>query len=336
MNKKTRIRIAILALLQVVLIVLYAHACRRGEEGALRKQVGLSPIERPVLVVLTAQPDKIDRKIAQEPWLRESVEWEGVRNGINLESTFTWNQCAERPTYATLKLLGADVIGDWSHDPPVYCDPEDEEECLESMPMIWPGYFAANPCHPLGGNSDWVLGINEPELAGQANRTPEQGAVIQRQMEICYPDRLIASPATTTDPDWLGEMYDAYVSLYGQAPRFDALAVHCYAHNGVDVMTRCRYMLDRMDAYADEWGIDKIMVTEYAAVDMSRTNQLRLLFRTYGKVVLEMIFIGQHEYPNLGNNFSLVECEGQTLTARGLQHMSFVRYAVLMPMVSGD
>lgn len=150
----------------------------------------------------------------------------------------------------------------WHPRPPLL----DGVECIG---MIW-GAFAG--CPELRTNSEWVLGFNEPDLEAQSDLTPEEAARYWRQVERCYPDKKLVSPAPShVGPGWLGEMHDAYVELYGEPPRFDALALHCYQYYA----SQCKQTVDRYyDAWLDEWDVaGGIWLTEFARVTSSESAQ---------------------------------------------------------------
>lgn len=115
--------------------------------------------------------------------------------------------------------------GDWFSDTtPVWVD------------MIWSDKYLDAPI-----KSDTILGFNEPDLAGQADMTPEQGAIAWRWIEEHYPDKQLISPAPSQlHPDWLWEMIDRYKSAFGTLPRFDGIALHYYgidAQAAMDLIT---------------------------------------------------------------------------------------------------
>lgn len=141
-------------------------------------------------------------------------------------------------------------LWNWSTSPPVLAG-------IESVPAIWGrDQMGAAP----GGNSRWLMGFNEPDLAGQANLTPSQAADLWATLEGTYPDRLLASPQPShIAGGWLADWYAAYVSIYERKPRVDALAFHCYA--GVD---ECIALTEYYAGLARAWGVRELWVTEFA------------------------------------------------------------------------
>jgi hypothetical protein len=141
-------------------------------------------------------------------------------------------------------------IWNWGPQPPRFPG-------VESVPNIW---GVSDIGKPLGGNSAWLLGFNEPDGSDQANLTPEAAAVAWRRLELAYPDRKLASPQVLHPGDWLERWYAAYQARYGQPPRLDALAVHTYYGNtAADYIAR----VQEVTALAAAWGVPEVWVTEW-------------------------------------------------------------------------
>jgi len=104
-----------------------------------------------------------------------------------------------------------------------------------------------------------VLGFNEPDL----NRdpiTPERAAVEWRLVELANPTRKLVSPAPShLHPDWLYKFYNAYLAQFGQPPRLNALAIHCYQDASV-----CMAVVNQVLNYANAWNVPEVWVTEFA------------------------------------------------------------------------
>src|SRR5574343_224524 len=112
----------------------------------------------------------------------------------------------------------------------------------------------------LGGNSAWLMGFNEPDLAGQANLSPERAAELWRELERKWPDRKLVAPAPShLHPEWLVQWWVAYEERYGQPPRVDALALHCYLS-----ADNCIRLAQEYAGLAEVWGIREGWVTEFA------------------------------------------------------------------------
>lgn len=161
-------------------------------------------------------------------------------------------------TVRQAETLGANWLYDWGTQPPYANVP------VEAVPMLW-GQFTIKDdwCPALGGNSPYLMGGNECDLAGQCNTSPEIYAVIWRRIEECYPNRLLVSPAPSdTGRFWLIQMRLAYQRLYGTWPRFDALAMHCYQWTAA----KCGIILQDYLQWARTWGVSEVWVTEFAFV----------------------------------------------------------------------
>ena len=130
---------------------------------------------------------------------------------------------------------------------------------VESVPMIW---GEENVCVAVSGTSDWLLGFNEPDRSNQADLTPCEAAELWGDVEQCYPDQLLASPAVShTAVDWLQQFYDCYLHEFVRKPRLDALAVHCYANNAAE----CIATVEEVIGLADAWDVSGgVWVTEFA------------------------------------------------------------------------
>lgn len=141
-------------------------------------------------------------------------------------------------------------LWNWGVSPPVFPG-------VESIPNLWDASFIGQP---LGGNSQWLLGFNEPDGRDQANMTPEVAAVAWRQIEQTYPDRKLTSPQVLHPGNWLEQWYAAYVARYGQPPRIDALAIHTYYGNSAEAyIARTQEFV----ALARAWGVPEVWVTEW-------------------------------------------------------------------------
>lgn len=154
--------------------------------------------------------------------------------------------------------LGANWTYNWGTHPPIW------DEHFDAVPMLW-GQFNIQPdwCPALGGNSRWLLSGNECDLANQCNTAAKYYAVIWKRIEECYPDRLLVSPAPSdTGRYWLTELRSEYYKLYGQYPRFDALAMHCYQWTAAG----CEPVLQDYLTWARDWHIAEIWVTEFSFV----------------------------------------------------------------------
>jgi hypothetical protein len=174
------------------------------------------------------------------------------KKGIGL----TYSDCASATAVGAIWQFG------WSPTP---------ANCagIENVPMIW---GASDVNENLGGNSDWVLGFNEPDL--QSNITPSQAATLWRQIEQKYPSRKLVAPAPSgANPTWVVSFYNAYVSAYGTAPRLDALAVHCYAWYA----SQCISHTQQFESWANSWGVPEVWVTEFSFSPTSPSSPSRAL-----------------------------------------------------------
>lgn len=176
-----------------------------------------------------------------------------LKKGVPL----TYDDC---PSVSTMK-----AYWEFSWDPtPPNC------AGVENVPMIW---GAVDMDTPLGGNSDWIMGFNEPDTAWQANLSPAQAAALWRQIEQRYPTRKLLSPVTGNDPNWLPNFRDAYISAYGTAPRLNGLAMHCYAWYA----SQCIPRTQQLETLASTWGATEVWVTEFSFATTSPSSPDRSL-----------------------------------------------------------
>lgn len=157
----------------------------------------------------------------------------------------TYRQCPYMIT------VGAKWYYDWGISPPICSG-------IETVPMIW---GEGNTGKPLGGNSEWVLWFNEPELTGQDNfLTPEQATQLWNANIGAYPGKKHVSPAVT-ELTWLSR----FLALVQRKP--SALAVHYYAWRGLDTeIARTKEFLRQAVDLAQRYGIGEVWLTEWAGL----------------------------------------------------------------------
>jgi hypothetical protein len=124
----------------------------------------------------------------------------------------------------------------------------------EAVPILLSGHEGQQ----LGGNSQFLMGWNEPDLN---NLEPETAAVMWHDViEQSYPhERLIAPGISQYGIPWLVEFYNTYLGLYEHPPRLEALSIHCYGG------TECIAIFQSAIALSNAWDIDGVWITEYAS-----------------------------------------------------------------------
>lgn len=165
--------------------------------------------------------------------------------------TLKYRDCAD------VGAVGATWAYDWSVAPPL-CPG------VESVPMIsckqeaeWLLFGQT----ALGGNSEWVMLFNEPDLILPIS--PVEGARLYRVLEPHLKGRRIVAPAPSESGiEWLPEFRAAYAVQWGHYPRLDALAVHCYSNT----FESCRQVVAQFVLWAHQWGVPEVWVTEFAFV----------------------------------------------------------------------
>lgn len=129
---------------------------------------------------------------------------------------------------------------------------------VENVPMIF-GDYDINAT--LTGNSQWLMGFNEPDLQDQANLSLAKAVQLWRQIEQKYPNRKLLAPAPSgANPNWIVDFRNIYISTYGTPPRFNGLAVHCYAWYASDCISHTQ----KFETWANAWGVAEIWVSEFS------------------------------------------------------------------------
>lgn len=148
-----------------------------------------------------------------------------------------------------LHALGISWYFDWSLTPTVFLG-------LEAVPMY---YSLGSIGKPVGGNSRWRLGYNEPDMVSQGDVNPRDGAIGWRQIEADNEGHLLASPAVSPEGlGWLVEWKNEYTSLYGRLPRINAVAVHSYPRT----FEYFEKTIEAFAAFAADFGV-RLWLTEY-------------------------------------------------------------------------
>jgi hypothetical protein len=135
---------------------------------------------------------------------------------------------------------------------------------VENVPMITGEYDVG---WPLGGNSKWIMGFNEPDLDIGNLISPAHAAELWHGIELKYPSRKLLAPAPSNNPDgystnpkWLTDFRDAYILAYKVPPRLDGLAVHCYRQYASECIT----LTTQYVYIATTWNIPEVWVTEFS------------------------------------------------------------------------
>jgi len=127
-----------------------------------------------------------------------------------------------------LKLLKNDrtkFVYTWSPD-----EPEDAQSLgFTFVPQLW-GYSQIGDFtnKVKAGFANHVLGMNEPNQAGQAQMSPQDGANLWMQyiQPLKNEGYQLITPATTSDPDGMTWMHDFMAACHGCT--FDKVAIHWY------------------------------------------------------------------------------------------------------------
>lgn len=100
---------------------------------------------------------------------------------------------------------------------------------------------------------------NEPDLMYAIE--PVVAAQLFRELEpqLRRYTSLVAPVPSEKDTDWLRRWVRAYEDLYGEKPRFDVVAFHCYAQRA----DMCIAFGQRAVEWAKEWGATEVWCTEF-------------------------------------------------------------------------
>lgn len=187
---------------------------------------------------------------------------------------------------------------------------------VESVPMI---DTPAAMDIPVSGNSRWLMGFNEPEIATQANITPEFAAQLWHMIEISHADKLLVSPAPVRDEEWLSRFRDSYHKRCGEYPRLDAMAVHCYLPGASDCIEWIMRFIDKARA----WGIGQVWVTEFAFANPNETEAFVQWMEAEPMIARYAIFVNRMDAGQWGE-FALLDNAGR-LTGMGRMYAALPR-----------
>ncbi|KAK7024343.1 hypothetical protein VNI00_016386 [Paramarasmius palmivorus] len=129
----------------------------------------------------------------------------------------------EDPALANFVTDFAGILYTWSPNLPT------DLHGYIGVPMLW-GLDQVNDFDRLvkPGYANWVLGMNEPDQAGQSNMSPQDAAALWQQhiQPLASQGYQLVSPACTSDPrskQWMKDFFSACAGC-----TFDAIAVHYY------------------------------------------------------------------------------------------------------------
>lgn len=144
----------------------------------------------------------------------------------------------------------------------------------EFVPRIWgPNNVSQLPqAIEAAKASGWLIGFNEPNLTWQAGISPQEGAILWRQIEEAARPHGIKLVSPATNPDnpghhpgdpygytWLREMIEAYRFQYLENPQFDAIGLHVYSPDPNVIKS---YLTDRYNELRPDYPNAKVWVLE--------------------------------------------------------------------------
>lgn len=156
---------------------------------------------------------------------------------------------------ANLSAVGVSWTHNWTLDSLTRCPG------VDSVPMI---ATAVTSRDILDGRAILPDGYrmqlwNEPDLILPIS--PEEAAHLFRELEplLLEYNSLVAPVPSEIDTNWLRKWVAAYNSLYGERPRFDIVAFHCYAQRA----DKCIALGQQAVAWCKEWGCSEVWCTEF-------------------------------------------------------------------------
>ena len=168
------------------------------------------------------------------------------------------------------------------------CFPSDPE--IEFVPMIWgeKGYGS----HPglvndpdLAETDYVVLAYNEPNRPDQADMPALDAAMLYRELNDKYPDKLFVSPScsSTTSP-WMDEFMTECDKLNC---KIDYLAAHMY-------LGTPNQRLNKLKNFSEKFGGRKIWLTEFALAKEQNMTKIVDFVETFLPMLEQADFI--HKY----------------------------------------
>ncbi|MFE0464098.1 sigma-70 family RNA polymerase sigma factor [Kitasatospora sp. NPDC058965] len=136
------------------------------------------------------------------------------------------------------------------------------------VPMIWgPGSVTDTALAQARANGPYLLGFNEPDMAGQSDMTVDQALALWPQLQQA--GQVLGSPAVATGADTAGGWLDRFMSgAAAKGYRVDFITLHWY---GGDFQTpQAVQQLTSYLAAVHQRYQKPIWLTEYALIDFSQ------------------------------------------------------------------
>ena len=129
-----------------------------------------------------------------------------------------------------------------------------------AYPMIkYPNAKQRTLAGPIAEQTGYLLMFNEPDL----ERIPLDKTLTTYREMSRISTRLVLSTGSHLDAEqaWARSLYESYSQRYGEPPRIDALAAHCYFTP--DSVGDCMAHVRNVIALARRWGATEVWVTEF-------------------------------------------------------------------------
>ncbi len=211
--------------------------------------------------------------------------------------------------YAAIIQTGASWYYNWSHQPSW------DLLGVEFVPLVGWG----NVLPDVIADSEYLLTLNEPNIVQQSNVCPKEFVETWREIENRWGNRKLVSPGVgwggnticlapdgstryyINGMDWLTDFREYYLEQYGEFPKLDVIAFHCYRPPEAPC-SDIAYATNAMVTLADAWDIPEVWLTEFDSGDFGAQDTANLTdalnyFATVPKLT-HIAYYQDYDYPN--------------------------------------
>jgi hypothetical protein len=197
-----------------------------------------------------------------------------------------------------------------------WCSDPGTRPNIETVPMVW----GRKQMHlPVGGNSDWLMQFNEPDLRGQSDLTLDDAIALTYEIEALHPTKRMVSPAPShVNQNWLRQFRAAFYAAYARYPRWDALGMHCYLS-----LSECITLAQQFIADAAAWQVPEVWITEWVAWSEADARRFMAWVEAQPAITRYAVYVSRQDCSDgtwnceLSGDPSLLEANGVTLTEHG-------------------
>lgn len=193
-----------------------------------------------------------------------------------------------RDSNIAINNLFSGIPGAWQHgwtrDPATYPETLDiarlyskHDVCKRVNGQDWrPGQPCQ--CSTVGGEGQWLLGVNEPNYEAQNNYVdPVTMAHLLYQGKQCHPSRWHLGPGTD-DLDYLADVLDHYIAIFGTEAPLHGLSGHCYGDYMLPMsIGKCKGFVDNLAELAIAHGYSVVFFDEWAYTGASESESIQFM-----------------------------------------------------------